>query len=65
MHCREEVLCAIVLPVAQALVGSVCMNAAREAGDMLTGTIKEAAALLPLAGALPKVLGPLRMLQVM
>ena len=41
------------------------MNAAREAGDMLTGTIREAAALLPLAVALPKVLGPLRMLQVM
>ena len=41
------------------------MMAAREAGDMLARTSKEAAARLPLWGASRKVPGPLGMLQVM
>ena len=41
------------------------MNAAREAGNMLAGTIKEAAAWLPLAVALPKELSHRGLLQVM
>ena len=54
MHCREEVLCGIVLPVAQALVGSVCMNAARDAGDMLTGDNQRGRSVIAPGGSLAK-----------